>query len=93
MEWVVYLLLFSAALYTCVLITRVSKKGDDRKMSEEIDQDFSDEFEVDQEGELTGKGMEDMLDWLEEQEETEGSQEIEGFEELKDTDDRPSVSS
>jgi len=93
MEWVVYLLLFSATLYTCVFITRVSKKGDDRKMSEEIDQDFSDEFEVDQEGELTGKGMEDMLDWLEEQEETEESQEIEGFEELKDTDDRPSVSS
>ena len=93
MEWVVYLLLFSATLYTCVFITRLRKKADDLKMSQEIDQDFSDEFEADQEGELTYKGMEDMLDWLEEPEEPEAPETIEGFEELKDSGDSRSTPS
>ena len=99
MEWVVYLLLFSATLYSCVFIMRLRKKAEDQKMLKEIDQDFLDEFETDEEGGLTENGMGEMLDWLEELDEPEQPEQpeeperIEGFEELKDFDDSRSTPS
>ena len=82
MEWAIYLLLASSALIVCVLIFRIRKNRDEKAMAAEIDRDFAEEFQHDQDGELTDKGMEDMLDWLDEQDEAES---LEGLEEIKDT--------
>lgn len=82
MEWAFYLLLFSASLYACALIVRFRKRRDEITLEEEIDQDFKEEFAFDESGELTDKGMEDMLDWLEEQDEAEH---MEGIDEVEDS--------
>ena len=80
MGWAVYLVLASVLLFACVFIVRVRKHRDEVALQEEIAQDFKDEFACDESGELTGKGMEDMLDWLEEQDDAER---MEGLEELE----------
>lgn len=79
MEWMIYILLGSATLYVCVFIINIRKRHDEAAMKKEIDADFLDEFESDESGELTDKGMEDMLDWLDNQNEAER---MEGIEEL-----------
>ena len=81
MEWAIYLLLASSTLFVCVVIFRICKNRDEKAMAEEIDRDFAEEFQRDGGGELTDKGMEDMLDWLDEQDEAES---MEGLEEIKD---------
>ena len=80
MEWAIYLLIVSVTLYACVLIFRISKNRDDRAMEEEIDRDFAEEFPRNSSGELTDKGMEDMLDWLDQQDD---AARLEGLEEIK----------
>ncbi len=80
MEWAIYLLIVSVTLYACVLIFRIRKNRDDRAMEEEIDRDFAEEFQCDSSGELTDKGMEDMLDWLDQQDDADR---LEGLEEIK----------
>ena len=80
MEWAIYLLIVSVTMYACVLIFRIRKNRDVRAMEEEIDRDFADEFQRDSSGELTDKGMEDMLDWLDQQD---GAARLEGLEEIK----------
>ena len=82
MEWAIYLLLASSTLFVCVFIFRICKNRDVKAMAEEIDRDFAEEFQRDQGGELTDKGMEDMLDWLDEQDEAES---LEGLEEIEDS--------
>ena len=82
MEWAIYLLLASSTLFVCVFIFRICKNRDERAMAEEIDRDFAEEFHRDKDGELTDKGMEDMLDWLDEQDEAES---MEGLEEIEDS--------
>lgn len=79
MDWVIFLLLASATLYFCVFIVRIRKNRDDRALEEEVEQNFAEEFQFDQSGELTDKGMEDMMDWLDEQDEADR---MEGLEEL-----------
>ena len=81
MEWLVYLLLFSATLYAFVIIVRVRKQMDEKRMHREIDQDFEEEFEFDEEGELTDEGMEEMLDWLDDRD---AADRMEGVEQVKD---------
>ncbi|MFP6899839.1 MAG: hypothetical protein VCA36_02780 [Opitutales bacterium] len=88
MEWFVYILLGSATLYVCVFIARVRKHRDETALEDEITSDFLDEFESDESGELTDKGMEDMLDWLENQDE---AQRMEGIEELDKSGDHSRV--
>ena len=85
MEWVVYLLAVSVTLYVCVLIFRFRKQREEISMEKEIDQDFKDEFSFDKSGDLTDKGMEDMLDWLEEQDDAEHMQGIDEIEESSNT--------
>ena len=82
MEWVVYLLLGSAFLYTCAFIVRLRKKRDERILQEEIDRDFIEEFECDEDGTLTDDGMENMLDWLDEQD---AANRMDGLEELDES--------
>lgn len=81
MEWLIYILLASASLYACVFIVSIRKRRDETALEEEVTADFLDEFESDESGELTDKGMEDMLDWLENQDKAES---MEGIEELDD---------
>ena len=79
MEWLIYILLGSATLYACVFIVSIRKRRDETAMEKEIAADFLDEFESDESGELTDKGMEDMLDWLENQDQADR---MEGIQEL-----------
>lgn len=81
MEWVIYLLLVSATLYACGFIVRYRKKRDATALEAEIDRDFQEDFACDKTGQLTDKGMEDMLDWLEEQDRAE---QMEGLDEVDD---------
>jgi hypothetical protein len=81
MEWVIYLFLVSVTLFACGLIVRYRKKRDATALEEEIDRDFKEDFACDKTGQLTDKGMEDMLDWLEEQDRAE---QMEGLDEVDD---------
>ena len=87
MDWVIFLLLASGALYVCAFIVRIRKNRDERALEKEVEQDFAEEFQFDQHGELTDKGMEDMMDWLEEQDE---GDRMEGLEELREPGDSQS---
>ena len=87
MDWFISLLLASVTVYVCVLMFRSSRSRDATALEEEIEQDFKEEFASDKSGELTDKGMEDMLDWWEAKDEAERMQ---GIEEVGDPDNHPS---
>ncbi len=81
MEWAFYLASVSVLLFACIVIVRVRKRRDEIALQEEIGQDFKEEFACDESGNLTEKGMGDMLDWLEEQDDAER---MEGLEEIEE---------
>ena len=56
----------------------------------ELDEDFSEEFELDESGQPSELGMEDLVEWMEEdlrQRRLEESEEIESFEEIPENSD------
>ena len=75
--------------YGCSLPTvriAVRKRRDSKAIEKEVDNDFKEEFEQKTVNELSGRGMSDLVDWMEDdlrERKLEQSEEIESFNELK----------
>jgi hypothetical protein len=62
-----------------------TRSKDVQRLEAEMDEDFSEEFELDEYGQPSEKGMEEMVDWLEDdlrETRLRQSTEIESFQEL-----------
>ena len=72
--------------YVAYRVNRSSKARDSDAIEKEVEDDFKEEFEQKKIGELSMKGMSDLVDWMEDDlrdRKLEQSEEVESFNELK----------
>ena len=72
--------------YVAYRVNRSSKARDSDAIEKEVEDDFKEEFEQKKIGELSTKGMSDLVDWMEDDlrdRKLEQSEEVESFNELK----------
>ncbi len=71
-------------IVTILIFARV-RRHDTEAIEAELDEDFSEEFEIDEAGQPSERGMEDLVEWMEEDlrmRRIEASEEIESIEEI-----------
>lgn len=71
-------------IVTVLIFTRVRRR-DLEAIEAELDEDFSEEFALDESGQPSERGMEDLVEWMEEDlqmRRIEASEEIESIEEI-----------
>jgi len=70
-----------------ILIFTYVRRRDVEAIEAELDEDFSEEFELDESGQPSERGMEDLVEWMEEDlqmRRIDASEEIESIEEIPD---------
>ncbi len=66
MDTFLFILLFFFSIFFVLFKKKKSKKLDQIILENEVDKDFKTEFETDTQGNLTEKGMEELITWSEE---------------------------
>ena len=86
MEVVLFVLLGLLVLVVAFRVNRISSVDDSNAIEKEIDKDFEEGFEHESVGELSTHGMNDLVDWYEDdlrERKLEQSKDIESFNEIK----------
>lgn len=86
MDIILSLCVLMVGVFFAYRANRSSREKDSKAIEKEVDNDFKEEFEQKTVNELSGRGMRNLVDWMEDdlrERKLEKSEEIESFNELK----------